>query len=168
MTRPLRRSYCLLFLALMTQAGCGRGGPDAGTSGTGAGANTVSRDLPMEPLPTDPRAELSNLRFGIGRTGREKYSVNWRWTKKGPDEMDMTLVIRPSKGGMLTVHVNAIGKKSGTVSGEIMSNRPKGEEIPLQSGCEMYLVISRGAHYKISNSVTSGDASVTPTRPHTP
>jgi hypothetical protein len=166
MTRPLRRSYCLLLLALMTHAGCGRVDPDAGTKGAGGGADAGNRNLPYEPLPTHPRAELSNLRFSRGSTGREKYQVDWRWTQKGPHEMDMTLIIRPSKGGEMTVNVNAVGKKSGTVSGEIL---PRGVDAPkLESGCEMYLVISPGSRYKLSNSVTSGDATVTPTRPAPP
>lgn len=161
--RPLRRSCCLLLLlTLVTHAGCGRVDPGAGPKG----AEPVNGNLPFEPLPNHPRAELSNLRFSRGRTGREIYQVDWRWTQKGPDEMTMTLVIKPSNRPEMLVTVDSVGKKSGTISGEILSNRPGEEGGPiLERGCEMYLVIGPGSRYKLSNSVTSGDASVTPTRP---
>lgn len=164
MPRPFHRRYCLLLLALAALAGCGRVDPDAGTDGE---KTRFDKNL-VEPMPTDPRAELSNLRFGRGQTGREKYSVDWRWTKKGPNEMDMQLFIKPTNRVPIKVHVNATGKMSGTVSGEIMSNRPAGEDQSLESGCEMYLALDRGLVFKISDSLTSGNASVTPPRPLTP
>jgi hypothetical protein len=164
MIRPFHRRFCLLLLALAALAGCGKVDPDAGTDG---GKTNFDKNL-VEPMPTDPRAELSNLRFGRGVTGLEKYSVDWRWTKKGPNEMDMQLFIKSPNRVPIKVHVSASGKMSGTVSGEILTNRPAGESPSLESGCEMYLALDRGLVFKISNSLTSGNASVTPPRPLTP
>ena len=169
MTRPIRRGFCLLLVALMTQAGCGRVGPDAGTKGTGTGANPVNLNLPVEPLPTHPQVELSNLRFGRGTTGHERFSVDWRLTKKSEFGFSMTLVIKRSKGPEMTSPIDSINKTSGTVSNELVTARLGGQDPPtLESGCEMYVVVQQHGKHKISNSVTSGNASVTPTRPHKP
>jgi hypothetical protein len=156
MIRPFHRRFCPLLLALAALAGCGKVETDTGK-------NTIIGEQPVDPLPDHPRAELSNLRFGRGVTGREKYSVDWRWTKQGPTGYAMQLIIRSPNRLPIEVPVSTSGKQSGTVSGEIMSNRPEGEEGPsLESACEMYLVVQR--KFKVSNSLTSGNASVTPTR----
>jgi hypothetical protein len=169
MTRPLRRSFCLLLVALMTQAGCGRVGPDAGTKGPGAGASPVNLNLPVEPLPTHPQVELSNLRFGRGKTGHEKFSVDWRVTKKSEVSFGMTLIIKPVKGHEMKRPIGSINKTSGTFSAEYLTARLGGQDPPtLESGCEMYVVIQQHGDHKVSNSVTSGNAPVTPTRPYTP
>jgi hypothetical protein len=120
-------------------------------------------------MPDHPRAELSNLRFERGPTGNERFSVDWRVTKQAPVVYQMTLAINRSNGPPMTRPVGGTDKTSGTVSAEILSNRPAGQQGPtLEDGCEMYIEIQQYGNHKISNSVTSGNASVTPTRPRTP
>lgn len=164
MTRLNVRAAALFPIVLSLLAGCGPAGLTGGTAGDSA-ARTAN--LPYEPLPTHPRAELSNLRFDRGRLGKERYKVDWKWTQTVPENHNVVLVIKPSDRMEITSNVETINKQGGTLSAETMSNKA-GEDgqAVLEKGCEMYLVVQSGSfRYKISNSLTTGGVSPTGTRP---
>lgn len=153
MSRPFRPCW-LLFVGLLA-AGCGPGGKPS----AGGGGDTVKREPVYEPLPDHQLAELSNLRFGRGDLGKEKFEVDWKITRQrqGNVAWGMTLLIRPTGRPEITMTLSDRGKDSGKMSGEmVLSN--VGEAV-LEKGCEMFLVIPSGStRYKISNSLTVGGA----------
>jgi WD40 repeat protein len=173
MIRPLFRSSCLLLVALLIATGCKRGGPgtDPGAVGNAQGGTEPAKsNLPYEPLPTHPLVELSAPKIDSRPTGIADYKVSWRMTRQSSERASSVyLVIKSGERSVASRVELGRGRQgeTGTISGSIMGTPSEGG--PLARGCEMYVVDKeRLPHHKLSNSVTVGDVSVTPTQPAPP
>lgn len=151
-----------LSLVLLISIGCNK--EDAPVVGDGAvGSGTVDPSQPVQPLPRHPHVQLSNLQFGQSFNNEETFSVDWTMPPEG-DMSQFTLIVKPTNGPNRMELTDWFNGTSGTVSGQVESFGTGGGS-SLASGCEVYLVSKEGdLEFKVSNSLTSGNAPVSEPR----
>jgi hypothetical protein len=156
---------CLLTLLL----GCGTKNTEnnQAESNDTPKPNTKASSLssPFEALPSHPRFELSNLRFPSPDT----FTVTWRLVSGTTGNVwgDWALAINQPGSYPTSLGVHFWDDKTtGEISGELRSFGGGNTEANLESGCEVFMTVREGEHtFKVSNALTSGSVSNTPSLP---
>lgn len=175
-----RTGHCLLLVIAASTpwlAGC-EAEPEPGPAATsGRVERILLRSRPIARQPGQPKLELSNLRFGEGMSKLEKlrtvkvesesFEVDWQ-LQAGRVTGKWTLVVKSAAGGSMRMDATPqLPFDVGTMAGEVtkIGMDDDSQNIGISEQCEMYVVLSEAdMEFKISNSITVGDASTTPTR----
>jgi len=162
----LRGGLVGLLIVCLLGAGCSKAQQDQNgkQNASDDGNAAVDRSRPVQPLSRHPRVTLSNLRFGKSFDGEQTLSVDWK-LPSGKEGSQWTLIIKPASASNRMEVTEWFSGQSGTFRAKTVSFGRPGSGPSLKSGCEVYLVSKEGdLEFKISNSLTTGNAAVTEAR----
>jgi hypothetical protein len=98
---------------------------------------------------------------------RKRFSVDWTMPPEG-NMSQFTLIVKPTNGPNRMELTDWFNGTSGTMNGQVQTFGFGDGGSSLASGCEVYLVSKEGSlEFKVSNSLTAGNATVSEARPAT-